>query len=246
MSPSSASRPFEAKQPPPQRTHHRQPGSAWKRCTCTSGRRTCAICLSSMPPCRWKRSAFAAGNLPHHWSGVGHLSPDRRRRGHAAHASESGDWVGAVITPWFINLFVLPGGGNLWSDRRPGQRCHILFPIGPLEFIADHDPTASDPLVPVLPAVRSSQPVRLASSRARGSKCRAGGHAHGTHGRGPEVQFRRNFSRQSRIRPGVPSFAASPDPEQDGRCDRPPAIASFFPSVVDSAKEKTIGTTQAS
>ncbi len=27
----------------------------------------------------------------------------------------SGDWVGAVITPWFINLFLLPGGGNLWS-----------------------------------------------------------------------------------------------------------------------------------
>jgi hypothetical protein len=34
--------------------------------------------------------------------------------------------------------------------------------------------------------------------------------------------------RQSRIRPGGPSFAASPDPEQDGRCDRPSAIASFF------------------
>ena len=60
-------------------------------------------------------------------------------------ASVAGDWVGAVITPWFINLFVLPGGGKLWSDRRPGERCHINFPIGPLEFIADYDPAVEVP-----------------------------------------------------------------------------------------------------
>ncbi|RDE49283.1 MAG: [NiFe]-hydrogenase assembly, chaperone, HybE [Candidatus Accumulibacter meliphilus] len=56
-----------------------------------------------------------------------------------------GDWVGAVITPWFINLFILPGGGDLWSDRPSGERCHIVFPIGPLEFIADDDASAEVP-----------------------------------------------------------------------------------------------------
>jgi len=56
-----------------------------------------------------------------------------------AHAP-AGDWIGAIITPWFINLFLLPGGGSLWSDRRPGERCSVEFPIGPLEFIADHAP----------------------------------------------------------------------------------------------------------
>lgn len=57
----------------------------------------------------------------------------------------SGDWVGAVITPWFINLFVLPGGGDLWSDRPSGERCNIAFPIGPLQFIADDDATGEVP-----------------------------------------------------------------------------------------------------
>lgn len=57
----------------------------------------------------------------------------------------AGDWVGAVITPWFINLFLLPGGGNLWSDLASGERCHINFPIGPLEFIADYNVAAEVP-----------------------------------------------------------------------------------------------------
>lgn len=56
-----------------------------------------------------------------------------------------GDWVGAVITPWFLNLFVLPGGGELWSDRPAGERCNIALPAGELEFIADDDATAEVP-----------------------------------------------------------------------------------------------------
>jgi [NiFe] hydrogenase assembly HybE family chaperone len=56
-----------------------------------------------------------------------------------------GDWVGAVITPWFLNLFVLPGGGALWSDRPSGERCNIALPAGELEFIADDDASAEVP-----------------------------------------------------------------------------------------------------
>lgn len=56
-----------------------------------------------------------------------------------------GDWVGAVITPWFINLFVVPGGGELWSDLPAGDRCKIAFPLGELEFIADNDASAEIP-----------------------------------------------------------------------------------------------------
>lgn len=51
-----------------------------------------------------------------------------------------GDWVGAVITPWFLNLFILPGGGELWRDHASGDRVRISFPVGELEFIADLDP----------------------------------------------------------------------------------------------------------
>ena len=56
-----------------------------------------------------------------------------------------GDWVGAVITPWFLNLFVLPGGGALWSDLGSGERARVAFPVGELEFIADYQPDGAVP-----------------------------------------------------------------------------------------------------
>lgn len=56
-----------------------------------------------------------------------------------------GDWVGAVVTPWFLNLFVLPGGGQLWSDMASGDRVRIAFPVGALEFIADYHPDGDVP-----------------------------------------------------------------------------------------------------
>lgn len=51
-----------------------------------------------------------------------------------------GDWVGAVVTPWFINLFLLPGGGELWVDTPTGEHRQLMFPAGPLEFIAENSP----------------------------------------------------------------------------------------------------------
>jgi [NiFe] hydrogenase assembly HybE family chaperone len=56
-----------------------------------------------------------------------------------------GDWVGAVVTPWFLNLFVLPGGGEIWTDLASGDRVKIPFPVGTLEFIADYDPGGDIP-----------------------------------------------------------------------------------------------------
>lgn len=56
-----------------------------------------------------------------------------------------GDWVGAVVTPWFLNLYVLPGGGRLWSDLASGDRVKVVFPAGKLEFIADYDPGGAIP-----------------------------------------------------------------------------------------------------
>lgn len=51
-----------------------------------------------------------------------------------------GDWLGVVITPWFLNLFLLYGGGSLWADLSAGQRRLVQLPCGSLQFIADHDP----------------------------------------------------------------------------------------------------------
>lgn len=51
-----------------------------------------------------------------------------------------GDWVGVMVTPWFLNLFLLSGGGTLWGDIPAGQRRYLEFPCGALQFIADDDP----------------------------------------------------------------------------------------------------------
>jgi len=64
-----------------------------------------------------------------------------------------GDWVGAAVTPWFLNLFVLPGGGRLWTDRPAGERCNIAFPVGELEFIADDDNSAEIPAYQYCPLI---------------------------------------------------------------------------------------------
>lgn len=51
-----------------------------------------------------------------------------------------GDWLGVVITPWFLNLFLLSGGGQLWGDIPAGERRYLELPCGALQFIADDDP----------------------------------------------------------------------------------------------------------
>lgn len=53
---------------------------------------------------------------------------------------QQGDWVGVVVTPWFINLFLFSGGGELWGDIPAGERRYVNLPCGTLQFIADDDP----------------------------------------------------------------------------------------------------------
>jgi len=80
-----------------------------------------------------------------------------------------GDWVGAVITPWFVNLYVVPGGGELWCDLGAGERVKLPFPVGELEFIADYDPAAEIPaalycplLAPVSALKSQDEALRMA------------------------------------------------------------------------------------
>jgi hypothetical protein len=124
-----------------------------------------------------------------------------------------GDWVGAVITPWFINLFILPGGGNLWSDRRSGERCQITFPIGPLEFIADDDPSAVVPAYQYCPLF--APPSQFASQAAAG--------------RGPAARFRRNFAAKAGFGPAcLPSPLRQTLSKMDGATVHPPSPAFFL------------------
>ena len=51
----------------------------------------------------------------------------------------SGHWVGALVTPWAINLLCLPGHAD-WPAVAAGSHCDWRFPSGVYEFIvADED-----------------------------------------------------------------------------------------------------------
>lgn len=49
------------------------------------------------------------------------------------------DWLGALITPWFMNLLLLPGGEDCESRiLAPGSKFERPFPFGRFEFtVAD-------------------------------------------------------------------------------------------------------------
>jgi [NiFe] hydrogenase assembly HybE family chaperone len=47
-----------------------------------------------------------------------------------------GDWVGVLVTPWFMNLICLPGPDAAWETRASGTRLDRELPSGVYEFLA--------------------------------------------------------------------------------------------------------------
>jgi len=43
--------------------------------------------------------------------------------------------VGVLITPWFMNLMLLPLAGDAWDGLPPGSKLEQAFPSGSYEFI---------------------------------------------------------------------------------------------------------------
>jgi len=44
------------------------------------------------------------------------------------------EWLGILITPWFMNLLLLPGPDYAWPKRNPGAKFDRIFPYGVFEF----------------------------------------------------------------------------------------------------------------
>jgi [NiFe] hydrogenase assembly HybE family chaperone len=63
-----------------------------------------------------------------------------------------GLWLGALVTPWFINLVLLPGDGPVEADEvqarwpRPvtGEYAQFTFPAGVLGFLAGREGEAGE------------------------------------------------------------------------------------------------------
>ncbi|MCA3223270.1 MAG: [NiFe]-hydrogenase assembly chaperone HybE [Burkholderiales bacterium] len=51
-----------------------------------------------------------------------------------------GRWLGVLITPWFMNLMLLPDEPAAWRHVRYGDSLGYLLPAGVFEFISAVDP----------------------------------------------------------------------------------------------------------
>lgn len=47
--------------------------------------------------------------------------------------------LGILVTPWFMNLMLLPDEGDDWSDLALGSTQHHVFPSGPYDFIVGEE-----------------------------------------------------------------------------------------------------------
>lgn len=49
------------------------------------------------------------------------------------------DWAGVLITPWFMNLLLLPGPDSNWRDEPPGAKIERRFPYGAFDFTVGNE-----------------------------------------------------------------------------------------------------------
>jgi [NiFe] hydrogenase assembly HybE family chaperone len=56
----------------------------------------------------------------------------------------NGHWLGVLITPWFMNLVLLPNDDAAWPALRVGEKCVQTFPAGVFEFIAGWEDTLGE------------------------------------------------------------------------------------------------------
>jgi [NiFe] hydrogenase assembly HybE family chaperone len=50
-----------------------------------------------------------------------------------------GDWVGMLLTPWCMNLVLVPGAGSAFVPGTVGYKQVVAFPAGGFEFISSEE-----------------------------------------------------------------------------------------------------------
>jgi [NiFe] hydrogenase assembly HybE family chaperone len=55
-----------------------------------------------------------------------------------------GHWLGVLITPWFMNVMLLPGPEAPWPDVPPGGKRDWEFPSGVYTFIVGQEATLGE------------------------------------------------------------------------------------------------------
>jgi [NiFe] hydrogenase assembly HybE family chaperone len=53
-------------------------------------------------------------------------------------------WLGVLVTPWFMNLMLLPRIESAWLPLAERDKRTLMFPAGAFEFIGGRDPGVGD------------------------------------------------------------------------------------------------------
>ena len=53
-------------------------------------------------------------------------------------------WLGVLVTPWFMNLWLMPRVVARWQPIAAGASRHYVFPAGVFEFIGGFEPNIGD------------------------------------------------------------------------------------------------------
>ena len=53
-------------------------------------------------------------------------------------------WLGVLVTPWFMNLMLMPRVAAQWPAIAERETRHYVFPAGVFEFIGARDPALGD------------------------------------------------------------------------------------------------------
>jgi [NiFe] hydrogenase assembly HybE family chaperone len=56
-------------------------------------------------------------------------------------------WLGVLVTPWTMNLMVLPGRAETWVSAPEGRRLLIAYPAGDLPFLGGEEAEIGEYLV---------------------------------------------------------------------------------------------------
>lgn len=51
-----------------------------------------------------------------------------------------GQWLGALVTPWFLNLVLVPGDADRWRPAAEGERVFHRFAAGDFAFLGGSEP----------------------------------------------------------------------------------------------------------
>jgi [NiFe] hydrogenase assembly HybE family chaperone len=77
--------------------------------------------------------------LTQRMAGLPVLNPELKVQALEFQCSDS-HWVGMLITPWFMNLMLLPKADADWPILASGEKILNQFPAGEFEFIVAHEP----------------------------------------------------------------------------------------------------------